>query len=102
MKKRLTLWAAGLAFLAATLSPLVFHAHPGSPQPGVPPAAPRAAAASPAPQVGREIKEAMRLLAEAKHHLEVAPSDYHGHRKRAVVRVNEAIEECRMALESGE
>ena len=48
MNRRLTLWAAGLVVLAAVMLLAVFHARPGSAQPGAAPVAPRVAAASPA------------------------------------------------------
>lgn len=99
MKRRLTLWAAGLALLAATLLPLVFHAQPGSPQPGALPATPRVAAATPAPQRHPRIMAAIRHLEEAKRELEGAQGDFHGHRGRAIGHVNQAIEECNKALE---
>jgi hypothetical protein len=101
MKQRLTLWAAGLAFLAGTLLPLVFHAQPGAPQPSAPPATPRVAAANPAPQRRREIREAMRLLEDAKHELEGVEGDFHGHRVKAIEHVNKALDECQKALEAG-
>jgi len=101
MKRRLISWAAGVALLAATLLPVLFHAQPGSPQPSASAATPRAAAASPAPQRRREIREAIRLLEEAKHELEGVEAGFHGHRGRAIGRVNQALEECRRALAAG-
>ena len=100
MKQRLTLWAAGGALLAATVLPLVFHAQPVSPQPGMPPATPRVAAASPAPQQHPRIEAAIHHLEEAKRELEAAPEEFHGHRVKAIGHVNQALDECHRALES--
>ena len=99
MTRRLTLWAAGLAILAATLLPIVFHAHPGSPQPTSPPATPRVAAAAPAPQHHPRIEAAIRHLEEAKRELEAAEGDFHGHRAKAIALVDQALEQCHKALE---
>jgi hypothetical protein len=101
MKLKLTLWAAGLALLAGILLPLVFHAQPASPQPGASLAAPRVAAASPAPQRHPRIVEAIRLLQGAKHELEAAPEEFHGHRAKAIGHIDQALEECHKALEAG-
>ena len=101
MKRTLISWAVGVALLAATLLPVVFHAQPGSPQPSAPPVTPRAAAASPAPQRHPRIAEAIRLLQGAKRELEAAPEEFHGHRVKAIGHINQAIEECQKALEAG-
>jgi hypothetical protein len=102
MKLRLTLWGAGLAFLAAILLLLVFHARPGSAQPGAPPVSARVAAPSPAPQYHHpRIEAAIRHLEEAKHALEATPAEFHGHRLKAIEHVNRALEECHKALETG-
>jgi hypothetical protein len=100
MKQRLTLWAAGVALLAATVLPLVFFAQPGSSQPGTPPATARAAAASPAPQHHPRIEAAIHHLEEAKRELEAAPEEFHGHRAKAIALVDQALEQCHKALES--
>jgi len=47
-----------------------------------------------------EIAAAMTHLREAKQNLEHAAHDFGGHRVAALKHVNEALEECRMALES--
>jgi len=102
MKQRLWLWAAGIALLAATVLPLAFHAQPGTSQPGTPAATPRVAAASQAPQHHPRIEAAIRHLEQAKHELEAAPAEFHGHRVKAIEHVNQALEECHKALESGQ
>ncbi|HWZ80973.1 MAG TPA: hypothetical protein VNW47_00030 [Terriglobales bacterium] len=67
--------------------------------------------ATPAPKLKRvqmkeakeehpEIAGAMVHLKEAKSNLEHASHDFAGHRAAALKHVNEALEECRLALES--
>ena len=46
-----------------------------------------------------EIDAAMTHLHEAKQNLERAARDFGGHRANALKHVNEALEECRKALE---
>ena len=46
-----------------------------------------------------EIDAAMTHLNEAKRNLELAKHDFAGHRLSALKHVNEALEECRQALE---
>ncbi|HUM04309.1 MAG TPA: hypothetical protein VLT90_02540 [Terriglobales bacterium] len=46
-----------------------------------------------------EIAAAMNHLREAKANLEHAAHDFGGHRANALKHVNEALEECRLALE---
>lgn len=47
-----------------------------------------------------EISAAMMHLKEAKQNLEHAAHDFGGHRVTALKHVNEALEECRLALEA--
>ena len=101
MKRTLISCAAGVALLAAILLPVVFHAQPGSPRPSAPAATPSPAAANPAPQPYPRIEAAMRHLEEAKHELEAAKSDFHGHRHMAIVRVDQALDECHKAIAAG-
>jgi hypothetical protein len=101
MKPKLTLWAAGLALLAAALLLLVFHAQPGSARPSAAVATAPSAAASPAPQRHPRIEAAIRHLEEARRELEAAPAEFHGHRVKAIGHVNQAIEECNKALATG-
>jgi hypothetical protein len=100
MKRKLTLWAAGLVLLAAASLAVVFHTQPGSALPGAPPPPPRVAAASPEPQRHPRIAAAIRHLEEARREIEAAPEEFHGHRVKAIGHVNQAIEECNKALES--
>jgi hypothetical protein len=46
-----------------------------------------------------EIASAMNHLREAKQNLEHAAHDFGGHRVEALKHVNEALEECRKAME---
>ena len=46
-----------------------------------------------------EIASAMNHLREAKQNLEHAAHDFGGHRAEALKHVNEALEECRKAME---
>ena len=101
MKRTLILCAVGVGLLAAALLPVVFHAQPGSPRPSALAATPGPAAASPAPQHHPRIEAAMRHLEEAKHELEAAPAEFHGHRHTGIVRVDQALDECRKALATG-
>ena len=103
MTKRLIICALGLAIVLAASLPLVFHAQPRSPQPAAAAAAPAPVpAASPAPQYHHpRIDAAIRHLEEAKHELEAAPEEFHGHRVKAIEHVNQALGECRRALETG-
>jgi hypothetical protein len=47
-----------------------------------------------------EIESAITHLREAKQNLEHAAHDFGGHRVAALKHVNEALEECRLALEA--
>jgi len=101
MKKRLTLWAVGLVILGVALLPLVFHAQPRSPQPAVLAATPAAAEPSPAPQRHPRIEAAIHHLEEARRELQAAPEEFHGHRAKAIGRIDQALDECHRALAAG-
>jgi hypothetical protein len=101
MKRTLISCAVGVALLAATLLPVVFHAQPGSPRPSAPAATPGAAAASPTPQHHPRIEAAIHHLEEARRELEAAPSEFHGHRAKAIAHVDHALDECHRALAAG-
>jgi len=55
---------------------------------------------SPAFEKHPEIEDALRALHNARTHLEHAAHDFGGHRVNALKHVNEALEECRLALEA--
>jgi hypothetical protein len=104
MTKRLIVLALGLAVVVGASLPLVFHAQPRSPQPAAAAAAtpsPVPPAASPAPQRHPRIEAAIRHLEEAKHELQAAPEEFHGHRVKAIEHVDRALAECHKALEVG-
>jgi hypothetical protein len=101
MKRTLILCAVGVALLAATLLPVVFHAQPGSPRPSAAVAATApAAAASPAPQHHPRIEAAIHHLEEARRELQAAPEEFRGHRVKAIEHVDRALDECHKALEA--
>jgi hypothetical protein len=47
------------------------------------------------------IHRAVANLREARHALNEAKSEFGGHRTKAIKAVDEALEECRLALETG-
>lgn len=76
-----------LAFSAAVLQPRASAA----PVPAA--AAPAAPAAAPMPP-HPHIDEALEAMRNAKHHLETAEHDFHGHRVKAIEHLNQAIHEA--------
>ena len=46
-----------------------------------------------------EIRDAIRALENARNHLQKAAHDFGGHRAKALEHVNQALEECRQALQ---
>jgi len=101
MTKRLIVLTLGLAVVVAASLPLVFHAQPRSPQPAAATLAAPLPAASPLPQRHPRIEAAIRHLEEAKHELQAAPAEFHGHRVKAIEHVDRALAECHRALEVG-
>ena len=91
MRKTLLAIGATLALAAAVILPLNVPARP-------------AGAPSPAAQRGEErhpeIRAAMRHLEQAKEALEKSQHDFKGHRVKALEHTNQALEECRKALEA--
>ena len=57
-------------------------------------AAPASPAAAPVPAPHPHIHEALESMRAAKHHLETAVPDFHGHRVKAIEHLNKAIEEA--------
>jgi hypothetical protein len=82
-----------LAFPAGAASPKA----PAAPVP-VAAAAP-APAAAPAMPPHPHIDEALEAMRNAKHHLETADHDFHGHRVKAIEHLNAAIHEAEICLE---
>ena len=84
-----------LAFTAAAAGPKA----PAAPAAAVAPVpATPAAAALPAPHP--HIHEALESMRGAKHELETAEHDFHGHRVKAIEHLNQAITKLRFANES--
>jgi hypothetical protein len=70
--------------------------------PKAPPAVAAAgpAVASPAPMPPHpHIDEALEAMHNAKHHLETAAHDYHGHRVKAIEHLDAAIHEAEICLQ---
>jgi hypothetical protein len=82
-----------LLITAALVLTLAFPAVAAGPKP---PAAPvPVAAAAPAPMPPHpHIDEALEAMRGAKHHLEAAEHDFHGHRAKAIEHLNMAIHEA--------
>jgi hypothetical protein len=81
-----------LAFPVAAAGPKV----PAVPVPAA--AAAPAPAASPAMPPHPHIAEALEGLRSAKHHLEAAEHDFHGHRAKAIGHLNQAIREAEICM----
>jgi len=84
-----------LATLLFTLAFTAAAAGPNAPATPVPaaaavPAAPAAAPPAPHPH----IHEALESMRAAKHHLESAEHDFHGHRAKAIEHLDQAIHEA--------
>ena len=79
-----------LAFTAALAGPKA----PAAPVPAAAavPATPAAAAAT--PEEHPHIHEALEAMRNAKHHLESAEHDFHGHRVKSIEHLNQAIHEA--------
>jgi phosphate-selective porin len=58
------------------------------------------AVASPAPMPPHpHIDEALEAMHNAKHHLETADRDFHGHRRKAIEHLDAAIHEAEVCLQ---
>jgi hypothetical protein len=83
-----------LAFPAAAAGPKA----PLAPAPvAVAPAAPAAPAAT--PERHPHIDEALEAMRNAKHHLETADHDFHGHRVKAIEHLDQAIHEAEICMQ---
>jgi hypothetical protein len=83
---------AGTVVLTLVLSAaIVAPAAPAAPVPAA--AAPAALAAAPMPP-HPHIDEALEAMRNAKHHLETAEHDFHGHRVKAIEHLDQAIHEA--------
>ncbi len=99
MKKVAILTLFIMVALALTLTITVGAASPKAP------AAPAAVAPAPASAVAApmpphpHIDEALEAMRAAKHHLESADRDFHGHRVKSIEHLNAAIHEAEVCLE---
>jgi len=86
------------ATLLLTMGLTASAAGPATPaaMPAAAPAAP-AAAATPMPP-HPHIDEALEAMRAAKHHLETAEHDFHGHRVKAIEHLDAAIHEAEICL----
>jgi len=82
-----------LAFPAAAAGPKA----PAAPVP-VAAAAPAPAPAAAMPERHPHIDEALESMRAAKHHLESAEHDFHGHRAKAIEHLNQAIHEAEICM----
>ena len=96
MKKIGLLTLLIMAILLFTLAFAVAAAGPKAAAPPVPAAAaiPAAPAAPAAPEPHPQIHEALEAMRNAKHHLESAAHDFHGHRVKAIEHLDQAIREA--------
>ena len=90
-----------LLVLATVLLLLAFPAAASAPKAPVPNPAPvaapaPAAAAAPAPAEHPHIHEALEAMRNAKHELETAAHDFHGHRVEAIKHLDAAIHEAEL------
>jgi len=91
--KKITLLT--LLILATVLVTLAFTAAASPKAPAQPAAvAPVPAAAAALPAEHPHIHEALESMREAKHHLETAAHDFHGHRVKAIEHLDQAIHEA--------
>jgi hypothetical protein len=82
-----------LLIMATLLFTLAFTAAAAGPK--APAAAVPAVAAIPAtPEEHPHIHEALEAMRSAKHHLESAEHDFHGHRVKAIEHLDQAIREA--------
>jgi hypothetical protein len=91
-----------LLILATVLFTLAFTAAAAGPKSSAAPAMPAAAAPAPAavpaamPAPHPHITEGLEAMRNAKHHLETAEHDFHGHRVKAIEHLNMAIHEAEL------
>jgi len=85
-----------MATLLFTLAFTAAAAGPKAPAAPVPAAAamPATPAAAATPEEHPHIHEALEAMRNAKHHLESAEHDFHGHRVKAIEHLNQAIHEA--------
>jgi hypothetical protein len=90
-----------LVLTATLLFTLALPAAAGPKEPAAPApaaAAVPAAAAAPAMPPHPHIDEALEAMRSAKHHLESAEHDFHGHRAKAIEHLDQAIREAEICM----
>jgi hypothetical protein len=91
-----------LLITATLLLTLAFPAAAAGPKPPAVPNPVAAAAPAPAAPVAMpphpHIDEALEAMRGAKHHLESAEHDFHGHRGKAIEHLNQAIREAEICM----
>ncbi len=94
----LTLLITAMFLLALTFP--VAAAGPKAPVAAVPVVAAAPAVAAPAPMPPHpHIAEGLQAMQSAKHHLEMAEHDFHGHRTKAIEHLNQAIHEAEICMQ---
>jgi hypothetical protein len=82
-----------LAFTASAAGPKISAA------PAVAAVAPAVPAATPAPPPHPHIAEGLEAVRNAKHHLEAATDNFHGHRAKAIEHLDMAIHEAEVCMQ---
>ena len=94
MKKTLTAWISTMALVGSLTIPVVAAPAHNSPPAQAGQQGARRAERHP------EIRQAMRALQRAKQELQEGAHDFNGHRAKALELTNQALEECRAALQA--
>ncbi|MGA9687695.1 MAG: hypothetical protein WBQ81_13145 [Candidatus Sulfotelmatobacter sp.] len=89
----LTLLITALLLLTLALTAAAAGPKPPAPAVAAAPASPAIAAPAPMPP-HPHIDEALEAMRVAKHHLETAEHDFHGHRVKAIEHLDAAIHEA--------
>lgn len=93
MRRTFTAWISVLALAGCLATPVVAGPRPTPPAQGGQQGAKRA-------ERHPEIRQAMRALQRAKDALQEGAHDFSGHRAKALELTNQALEECRAALQA--
>ena len=87
-----------LLVMATLLFALAFTAAAAGPKAAAPlpalAAVPGTPAAAAVPEPHPQIHEALEAMRNAKHHLDTAPQEFHGHRVKAIEHLDQAIHEA--------
>lgn len=92
--KKLAIWLGSISLLAALLVPARV------PSLGQETAAQAGGEKGERREAHPQVRAAMRALENAKRHLQEGAHDFEGHRAKALQRVDQALEECRLALQA--